>query len=130
MVSSHLVLGGVKSGKSRFALAEACRLGPRGAFVATALPSDPQMAARIARHRAERPACWRTVEEPVDVVPACRRLAESMDVVLLDCVTLWVAARMERGEDDAALLASADDLAGLMVERRVPLVVVSNEVGQ
>ncbi len=130
MLSSHLVLGGVKSGKSRFALHAAVRLGARGAFVATALCSDPDMAARIARHRAERPAAWRTVEEHVDVAGACRRLAGSADVVVVDCLTLWVAARMERGDGDPAVLASAQDLATLMAERLVSLVVVSNEVGQ
>jgi adenosylcobinamide kinase/adenosylcobinamide-phosphate guanylyltransferase len=130
VLSSHLVLGGIKSGKSRYALDLAARAGARGAFVATARPSDPDMAARIARHQAERPARWRTVEEPVDVAGACRRLAGSVDVVVVDCLTLWVAARMERGEDDAAVLAAAADLAALMAERAVSLVVVSNEVGQ
>jgi adenosyl cobinamide kinase/adenosyl cobinamide phosphate guanylyltransferase len=130
VLSSHLVLGGVKSGKSRFALALAARPGARGAFVATALGRDPDMAARIARHRAERPAHWRTVEEHVDVAGACRRLAGSVDVVVVDCLTLWVAARMERGEDDTAVLAAAGDLAGLMAERLVTVVIVSNEVGQ
>jgi adenosyl cobinamide kinase/adenosyl cobinamide phosphate guanylyltransferase len=130
VLSSHLVLGGVKSGKSRFALALAAREGPRGAFVATALRSDPDMAARIARHQAERPARWRTIEEHVDVAGACRRLAGSVDVVVVDCLTLWVAARIGRGEDDAAVLAAADDLAALMAARVLSLVVVSNEVGQ
>jgi adenosylcobinamide kinase/adenosylcobinamide-phosphate guanylyltransferase len=127
---SHLVLGGVKSGKSRFALHVGARAGARGAFVATAVPSDPDMAARIARHRAERAAAWRTIEESVDVAAACRRLAGAADVAVVDCLTLWVAARMERGDDDSAVLQAADDLATVMAERLLSLVVVSNDVGQ
>jgi adenosylcobinamide kinase/adenosylcobinamide-phosphate guanylyltransferase len=87
------------------------------------------MATRIARHRAERPAAWTTVEEPVQVVPACRRLARSVDVVVLDCLTLWVAGTME-GVDDGPVLAAAGELAQLMDERLVSLLIVSNEVGQ
>ncbi len=87
------------------------------------------MADRIARHRGERPAAWPTVEEPVDVVPACRRLVGSVEVVVLDCLTLWVAGAMERG-DDASVLAAAEELAKLMDERLVSLLIVSNEVGQ
>jgi adenosylcobinamide kinase/adenosylcobinamide-phosphate guanylyltransferase len=66
----------------------------------------------------------------VDVAGACRRLAVSADVAVVDCLTLWVAARMERGDDDPAVLAAADDLAAVMAERLLSLVVVSNEVGQ
>ena len=72
---SHFILGGARSGKSRHALALARSERGRTAFLATAQARDGDMAARIARHRAERPAGWTTVEEPHDIVTACRRLA-------------------------------------------------------
>jgi adenosylcobinamide kinase/adenosylcobinamide-phosphate guanylyltransferase len=128
--SSHLVLGGARSGKSRYAVEQAAQSGRRVAFLATARALDGDMAARIARHRADRPARFTTVEEPQEIVAACRRAATAHDLILVDCVTVWVANLMERGDDDAAVLASADDLAKLQRERVVSLVIVSNEVGE
>ncbi|HEY7205883.1 MAG TPA: bifunctional adenosylcobinamide kinase/adenosylcobinamide-phosphate guanylyltransferase [Methylomirabilota bacterium] len=125
---SHLVLGGARSGKSRHALDQA-RTATFVAFLATARPVDAEMAARIARHRAERPASWSTIEAPLEVVAECRRAVRSYDLIVIDCVTIWVANLMERGDEDVAVLAAADDLAKLMRERLVSLVIVSNEVG-
>jgi adenosylcobinamide kinase/adenosylcobinamide-phosphate guanylyltransferase len=128
--SSHLVLGGARSGKSRHAAAQAAQSGGRVAFLATARALDGDMAARIARHRAERPAGWTTLEEQQELVAACRRAATTHDLIVVDCATVWVANLMERGDDDAAVLAAADDLAKLQRERVVSLVIVSNEVGE
>jgi adenosylcobinamide kinase/adenosylcobinamide-phosphate guanylyltransferase len=128
--SSHLVLGGARSGKSRHAVELATGRGGRVAFLATARALDDDMAARIARHRAERPAGWTTLEEPEDVVAACRRAAAAHDLVVVDCVTVWVASLMERGDDDAAVLAAADALVKLIQERLVSMLLVSNEVGE
>jgi len=127
--SSHLILGGSRSGKSRYAVAQAQEIGGSAAVVATARALDPNMAARIARHRAERPAGWTTLEEPRDVVAAARRAAASHDLLVIDCVTVWIANLMERGDDDTAILATADDLAKLMRERLASFIIVSNEVG-
>jgi adenosylcobinamide kinase/adenosylcobinamide-phosphate guanylyltransferase len=127
---SHLVLGGARSGKSRYAVEQAAQSGHRVAFLATARALDGDMAARIARHQAERPARWTTLEEPWDLVASCRRAAPAHDVILVDCATVWVGNLMERGDDDAAVLAAADALARLQRERAVSLLVVSNEVGE
>jgi adenosylcobinamide kinase / adenosylcobinamide-phosphate guanylyltransferase len=127
---SHLVLGGARSGKSRHALEQARQSGGSVAFLATARALDGDMATRIARHRAERPARWTTVEEPHEVAAACRRAARSHDLVVLDCVTVWVSNLMARGDDDALVLAAADDLGKLLRERLVSVILVSNEVGQ
>jgi adenosylcobinamide kinase/adenosylcobinamide-phosphate guanylyltransferase len=125
----ELILGGARSGKSRRALA--CGRDWRGGigFVATAQPLDDELRARIARHRAERPCGWTTVEEPFDIVAACRRLAGRHDLDIIDCLTLWVSNRMLREDADEAILAGADELATLMGERLMSVVVVSNEVG-
>ena len=128
--SSHLVLGGARSGKSRYAVEQAAQSGHRVAFLATARALDGDMAARIARHRADRPARFTTLEEPQDVLAACRRAATAHGLILVDCATVWVANLMERGDDDAAVLASADGLAKLQRARVVSLLIVSNEVGE
>ena len=128
---SDLILGGVRSGKSREALRVAASMprGSRGAFLATAQALDGDMEARIARHRAERPRGWVTLEEPYDVVAACGSLAGRVDVVVLDCLTLWVANLLIRGDEDKSILAAADTLAEFLAERRFAIVIVSNEVG-
>ena len=130
IVESHLVLGGARSGKSRQAVALAQAVPGRVAFVATAIPADPDLRARIARHRAERPRDWLTVEEPFELASACRRLAGGADLVIVDCLTLWVSNSIERGMDDDRVLSAAGALAKLQRERLMSLVIVSNEVGE
>jgi adenosylcobinamide kinase/adenosylcobinamide-phosphate guanylyltransferase len=129
MGSSHLVLGGARSGKSRFAVASQPPAA-RVVFVATAEARDGDMAARIARHRADRPARWATVEEPYALVQALERLAGHADAVLVDCLTLWVANRMLRGDTDDAILGDADGIARLLIARRFDATLVTNEVGE
>jgi adenosylcobinamide kinase/adenosylcobinamide-phosphate guanylyltransferase len=85
---------------------------------------------RIARHRAERPREWLTVEEPLHVAETCRRLVPQLDLIVVDCLTVWVANLLDRGRDDAAILSDADELAAVLGERGVSLIVVSNEVGE
>lgn len=99
------------------------------AFVATAQPVDDDLRARIARHRSERPASWLAIEEPFALAAGCAALAGRADVAVVDCLTLWVGNRVHRGDADDAILAEAARLAGLMAERRLSLIVVSNEVG-
>jgi adenosylcobinamide kinase/adenosylcobinamide-phosphate guanylyltransferase len=126
---SELILGGVRSGKSRYALARAREAPGPAVFVATAQPLDALMQARIAAHRAERPRNWTTVEEPFEIVPACRRLQDRHQVVLLDCLTLWVSNRLLRRDGEELILAETDELTKFMGERVLSFVVVSNEVG-
>src|SRR5437773_2777601 len=84
---SHFILGGARSGKSRQAVAEARSLSRPTVFIGTARAGDRDMRERIARHRAERPRTWDTVEEPIDLVDTCRRLAPQFDVIVVDCLT-------------------------------------------
>ena len=129
MASSLFVLGGARSGKSRFAVASQPH-SARVAFVATARPGDADMVARIARHQAERPRGWRTVEEAFDLAAALRRLVGGADAVVVDCVTFWVANRLLRRDADEAILAEADTIAGLVRAVDFHLTLVSNEVGE
>ena len=129
MTRSLFIVGGARSGKSRFAIE---RFSPddRVVFVATAEARDEEMAKRIARHRAERPSRWSTLEEPIELVSRLRDLDEGYDVVIVDCLTLWVSNLLLRGERDDAILERADALAGLIRNRRSSITVVSNEVGE
>jgi adenosylcobinamide kinase/adenosylcobinamide-phosphate guanylyltransferase len=127
---SHLVLGGARSGKSRHAVAQARRRLRPAAFVATARPVDGDMRARIERHRSERPRDWITVEEPIDLVAACQGLAREVDLIVVDCLTVWVANQMERGGDDQDILAAGDAFATFLRGRAVGVIAVSNETGQ
>ena len=128
MASSLLILGGARSGKSRFAVADPALAG-RVAFVATAEPRDAEMARRIARHRAERPREWTTVEVPLELVARLGEVARTHDAVVVDCLTLWIGNRLLRGDDDDAVLAEADRLAALVRRAACRLTLVSNEVG-
>jgi adenosyl cobinamide kinase/adenosyl cobinamide phosphate guanylyltransferase len=127
-MSLVFLLGGARSGKSALAVRLAERSGLPVTFLATAEARDEEMAERIARHRAARPAGWTTIEEPVDLGGALDHVATGSCLVL-DCVSLWVANALERRLDEAAISEQADDVAA-RVARRQPLgVVVSNEVG-
>ncbi len=127
-----LVLGGARSGKSRYAHE---LIGDRAAiYVATARRSrDREMSGRIQRHRADRPASWITIEEP-ELVPQVVRSAEPANSpVLVECVTLWLSNLFERESHTPArrqqeiLMGSVRELADACREREV--VAVSNEVG-
>ena len=91
-VTSRLIviLGGARSGKSAFAERLAASRGESVAFIATATAGDDEMRERIAHHRASRPKGWHTLEEPLDLARAVRQAAALADVLLLDCVTLWL----------------------------------------
>ncbi len=128
MASAVLILGGARSGKSRFALAD-LSAQTRVAIVATAHAGDADMAARIARHRAERPERWPTIEAPRDLVDGVRRALATADVVVVDCVTVWVANLMLAGQRDEAVLAEAARLAALVTDARGDVRLVSNEAG-
>ena len=123
------ILGGARSGKSRYAVASQPD-DVTVAFVATAEARDADMAARIARHRAERPSGWTTIEEPCDLVGALARLPHDVTAVVVDCLTLWVANRQLRGDADRAILDDAHALARWIAAGDRNVTVVSNEVGE
>jgi len=121
-----LVIGGQKSGKSRHAEALVAATGLAPVYLATAEAGDAEMAERIARHRARRGEDWLTVEEPLDLAAALGRVAAPERMVLVECLTLWLAnviaaARPADAETDR-LIAALGRVAG-------PVVLVSNEVG-
>lgn len=118
--------GGARSGKSRAAERLAIDSGTDVTFVATAEAGDTEMAIRIARHRAERPADWETVEELSDLVTAIEAVAPERFIVV-DCVTVWLANVLE--SDNDAILEHIIKLAHTLADRHGGAAVVSNEVG-
>jgi len=121
----RLLIGGARSGKSRLAVRLAGELDAPVVFVATGEAHDVEMEARILRHRAERPATWKTVEEPVALREAIDA-APAASCVVVDCLTLWVANLLERGEDAEAEGAAA---AASAAARDGATIAVTNEVG-
>ncbi len=123
------VLGGARSGKSRFAqdLAEAFA-GPK-AYLATAQALDPEMADRIRRHRDSRPPGWQTIEEPLGAAGVFRERGEAFSLILLDCLTLWISNAMMAGWREEKILREADGLIRAGREMKSSLIAVSNEVG-
>jgi adenosylcobinamide kinase/adenosylcobinamide-phosphate guanylyltransferase len=119
-----LLLGGARSGKSRIAQTRAEALPGELAYIATGEARDAEMAERIARHRADRGARWRTVEAPIDLPEAIRR--ENERVLLVDCLTLWLSNLM-LGEHDIA--AATDRLLAALDRASGTVLLVSNEVG-
>ena len=128
MASSLFILGGARSGKSRFAVAG---LAPRArvTFIATAEAGDADMAARITRHQAERSPHWSTREAPQELVVTVRAALGAAETVVVDCLTLWVANLLLRGDRDEAIVKEAEALAALVAAPAADLRIVSNEVG-
>jgi adenosyl cobinamide kinase/adenosyl cobinamide phosphate guanylyltransferase len=118
------VLGGARSGKSRYAEALLRNTPPPWCYLATAQAFDAEMAARIAEHRARRDTGWETVEAPLEV-PAALRMAGGRPL-LLDCLTLWLTNLMLAERDLAQARAELDKA---LARRTAPTVLVSNEVG-
>ncbi|BBD02049.1 MULTISPECIES: bifunctional adenosylcobinamide kinase/adenosylcobinamide-phosphate guanylyltransferase [Sphingobium] len=125
-MSLLFVLGGARSGKSRYALKRAEALPGELLFVATAQALDHEMDSRIARHREERGPRWRTIEEPVDLAAVVRAEVRADRVLLIDCLTLWASNLMFADRDiDTATGA----LVAALGEAQGPVILVANEVG-
>ncbi len=126
MTSSTFILGGARSGKSRFAEQLVIDTGLERHYVATGRAWDEEMRARIDQHKADRGELWTTHEEPLDLVGRLDAIDGEGRAVLVDCLTLWVTNLMMDERDMAAEFAA---LAAYLPNARARLVIVSNEVG-
>ncbi len=121
-----LVLGGARSGKSAFAEALAPRFGLALHYVATGRAYDDEMRDRIATHRSRRGAHWTTHEAPLDLTGVIGSLDDADNVILVDCLTLWITnLMMDEADTDTAFEA----LLGRLSAARSQIILVSNEVG-
>lgn len=127
-----LVLGGAKSGKTRWALkyAETLSNFTNYYYLATATPSDEEMKEKIKKHKEERSEIWRTIEEPIEIISQIRLLKTSSHLLLLDCLTLWISnllfAKCDWERYFEELLEELNSIKG----KRTPwIILISNEVG-
>jgi adenosylcobinamide kinase/adenosylcobinamide-phosphate guanylyltransferase len=127
-----LILGGARSGKSRFAQQLATELGERVLFIATGVPMDEEMRRRIELHQKARPKTWRTLETPTGVARAIGEHIKDADVVVLDCLTFLVSNLMDNETEESEALEKeiTAELSELLEQKKsASLIIVSNEVG-
>jgi adenosylcobinamide kinase/adenosylcobinamide-phosphate guanylyltransferase len=125
-VRSALILGGARSGKSAYAQSLAEGYSPERLYLATATPGDDEMAARIARHQADRGHGWTALEEPLEVAAALLKHARAGRVVVVDCLTLWLTNLMLAGRDPGPAVKTLAEAIRVLAG---PAILVSNEVG-
>lgn len=123
------VTGGCRSGKSQFALDYANRHFQRKLYLATCEPLDEEMVRRIEHHKLRRGADWQTVEEPIKIAEAIKQHGNDMQVILLDCITLWLSNLLMRNKEDQEIMNEVDKFMDAMKPTQSSFVIVSNEVG-
>lgn len=123
---SALVLGGARSGKSTYAEAMVLACGDTPHYVATSPVLDPEMKTRIERHKQRRGSHWTLIEEQTEIQEAILESQSSSSAILVDCLTLWLSNLMHHGRD---IEVEAAKLSDVIQNLKVPLILVSNEVG-
>jgi adenosylcobinamide kinase/adenosylcobinamide-phosphate guanylyltransferase len=133
------ILGGARSGKSQFAMQLAQQKNQEVCYIATAEALDPEMEKRIAKHRINRPAHWKTIELNQNVAKQLQNNKTDADIILLDCITLLVSNILlkncgdQENPDEAAVMDAIENemtgLLSLISKSRANWIVVSNEVG-
>lgn len=131
-MTTHLILGGARSGKSAFAEKLAIESGLNVTYIATAQVYDAEFGQRVDHHKLRRPEHWQTIEQPFNLAEALQTHAKANQLVIVDCLTLWLAQcicpdcappeGVDWAEERAALLETLPTLAGTIL-------LVSNEVG-
>ncbi|MFA5055550.1 MAG: bifunctional adenosylcobinamide kinase/adenosylcobinamide-phosphate guanylyltransferase [Dehalococcoidia bacterium] len=126
-----LILGGVRSGKSSYAQKLASEFGDRILFLATAEAGDEEMKSRIARHKSSRPESWHTIEEPLDISSALLSETGNTDVVIVDCITVWLSNLLMRDEklSEQEMTDAVDGLIYSYAQGEATYIIVSGEVG-
>ena len=130
MNNTTLVVGGCRSGKSRYALELAERLKTTNKlFIATCIPYDDEMKKRVARHQQERSDDWHTLEIPLELPEAICEQSPKYDLILVDCLTLWVNNLLVEADDSNNVEKTVRELQNALKQTRCPVILVSNEVG-
>jgi len=123
------ITGGCRSGKSRYALDYANRHFSKKLYLATGEVLDEEMARRVENHKKARGPEWQTVEEPIKVAEKISQYEDRTEVVLVDCLTLWLSNLLLRWDDESKIMVEVDRLAAAAEESRATSIIVSNEVG-
>ena len=123
------ITGGCRSGKSRFALDYANQHFVKKLYLATCEALDEEMAQRIEHHKKMRGPEWQTIEEPVEIADKIKQYRDRVEVILLDCITLWLSNLLTKGNDDLKIMDEINRVMEMMKPTPTSLIVVSNEVG-
>jgi len=123
------IVGGARSGKSRYAQGLAKKIGRRVAFVATCVPQDREMKKRVARHQDARPRFWKTIEEPRNITSVLAGLTNKFEVVIIDCLGILISNLLSSGLSQRAVEKEIRAIAEFLSKAEFSSIVVSNEVG-
>jgi len=123
------ITGGCRSGKSRFALNYANQHFSKKIYLATCEALDEEMARRVEDHKKIRGPEWQTIEESVAIVDKIRQYGDKVEVILLDCITLWLSNLLLKWENDLRVMEEVDRLIKIIKESQTSLIIISNEVG-
>jgi adenosylcobinamide kinase/adenosylcobinamide-phosphate guanylyltransferase len=126
------VIGGCRSGKSRYAIDLAAKLPEnKKIFIATCLPQDEEMRQRVARHQKDRGKTWITLEVPINLPEAVTQNSSQGDVILVDCLTLWISNLLTKTQkiSEDEIIGYVDNLTRALQTVNGPVILVSNEVG-
>lgn len=124
----ELILGGARSGKSHYAETRAIESGLDVIYIATAQALDDEMQLRIKHHQQQRPAHWRLIEEPIELLSVLKENANASTCILVDCLTLWVSNQLCSDKHKQQIEKNSESLAGLLPTLSGNIVFVSNEV--
>ena len=123
------ITGGCRSGKSRYALHYANQHFSKKLFLATCEVLDEEMAQRIENHKKMRGPEWQTVEEPVDIIDKIKKVGADSEVILIDCLTLWLYNVLMKWDSDLRIMQETETLVDTLKKSDASFIVVSNEVG-
>jgi len=123
------ITGGSRSGKSRYAQELAKGLKGKVVFIATCEARDDEMRERIRRHKKSRPGGWRVVEAPYNIKAKLSGLSSSADVVIIDCLGLYVSNLIEKNYSDRMIERDIKGIAQIIARKGLDVIIVSNEVG-
>ena len=125
-----LILGGARSGKSRYGLGLAARCPAPRLFVATGEPREAEMEARIEAHQRERGSDWATREVPLELAAALNDAQDHYGVIVVDCLTMWVSnLLLKEGASQGSIQTACEGLLSTLAQTAAPTILVSNEVG-
>ena len=129
MKETVLVIGGCRSGKSSYALELAEQIPGQKIFIATCIPHDKEMENRILHHKKQRSRTWSTLEVPVRLPEEISKNSRKENVILVDCLTLWLSNLLLENNDQSEIDAHIRKLIRSLEKAECPIILVSNEVG-
>ena len=123
------ITGGCRSGKSRYALDYVNQHFLKKLYLASCEALDEEMAQRIEHHKKMRGPEWHTIEEPVEIVDKIRQYGDKVEVILLDCITLWLSNILMKWDSDSRIMDEVDRFVNMIKQSPTSFIIVSNEVG-